>query len=175
MIRDHQKYWFCGIISAVCFGIGDWLLGYVDPGIVNESFSVIHGMVGLSLGGTIAVSVLSRGKLQIERTVLDAAFCLDMGILRGCYGWVFPKGVVRVRDSKYVPGVLIDLFMGRGNRSVVEMIYPAITVETCRNACRNVYSYRISDNLRNTSSVVEFWRGSREAYPEKGVKNNFPR
>ena len=45
---------------------------------------------------------------------------------------------------------------------------PRITVETCRNACRDVYSYRISDELRNTSSTVEFWRGSREPYPKKG-------
>lgn len=52
---------------------------------------------------------------------------------------------------------------------MVEMIYPGITVETCRNACRDVYSYQISDNLRNTSSLVEFWRGSREVYPEKSV------
>ena len=115
----------------------------------------IHGMVGLSLGGTIAVSLLSR--------------CVDMGLLKGCYSRVFPKGVARVRDRKYVPGFLIDLFMGKGNRSMVDMIYPGITVETCRNACRDVYSYRISDELRNTSSTVEFWHGSREPYPEKGA------
>ena len=129
----------------------------------------IHGMIGLSLGGTIAVSILSRGNIQIERTVLDAAFCVNMGILKGCYGCFFPKGVARVRDGKYVPGFLIEFFMGRGNRSMVEMIYPGITIETCRNACRDVYSYRISDNLRNTSSQVEFWRGSRETYPAKGA------
>ena len=137
----------------------------------------IHGMIGLSLGGTIAVSILSRGNIQIERTVLDAAFCVDMGLLKGCYGWLFPIGVARVRDGKFVPGFLIDLLMGRGNRSMTQMIYPGITIETCRNACRDVYSYRISDKLRNTSSMVEFWRGSREPYPAKGaalLKNYIP-
>ena len=129
----------------------------------------IHGMIGLSLGGTMAVSILSRGNIQIERTVLDAAFCVDMGMLRGLYGRFFPKGVASVRDGKHVPGFLIDLFMGKGNRSMVEMIYPGITVETCRNACRDVYSYRISDQLRGTSSKVEFWRGSQEVYPKKGA------
>ncbi|MBR1700905.1 MAG: hypothetical protein IJ716_03015 [Lachnospiraceae bacterium] len=46
MKKEYKKYWICGIVGAVCFGIGDWLLGYVDPGIVDESFSVIkvgHG------------------------------------------------------------------------------------------------------------------------------------
>ena len=126
-------------------------------------------MVGLSLGGTIAVSILSRGNIQIGKTVLDAAFCVDMGLLRGCYACFFPKGVARVRDGKYMPGFLIDLFMGKGNRSMIQMIYPGISIETCHNACRDVYSYRISDQLRNTSSAVEFWRGSREPYPSKSA------
>lgn len=129
----------------------------------------IHGVIGFSLGGTIAVSLLSRGRIQIERAILDAAYCVDMGILRGLYGWIFPKSVVRVRDGKYIPGFLIDLFMGRGNRSMIEMLYPGIALETCKSACREVYAYRISESLRNTSSAVEFWRGSREAYPKKGA------
>lgn len=28
---NHRKYWIYGIIGCICFGIGDWLLGYVDP------------------------------------------------------------------------------------------------------------------------------------------------
>lgn len=59
--------------------------------------------------------------------------------------------------------------MGRENRSLVEMIYPGIDIETCRAACREVYSYRVSDSLKNTTSAVEFWRGSRETYPRKGA------
>ena len=46
MMREYRKYWLLGILGAACFGIGDWLLGYVDPSIVNKSFSVIkagHG------------------------------------------------------------------------------------------------------------------------------------
>ena len=149
----------------------------IEAYVLENHRGRIHGMIGLSLGGTIAVSILSRSRIQIEKTVLDAAFCVDMGILKGCYGWVFPKGVARVRDGKYMPGFVIDLFMGKGNRSMVDMIYPGITVETCRRACREVYSYRISDQLQNTSSAVEFWRGSREPYPAKGarlLKKQFP-
>ena len=129
----------------------------------------IHGMVGLSLGGTIAVSILSRGNLQVEKTVLDAAFCVDMGLLRGFYTRVFPTNVARIRDGKDVPGFLVDFLMGKGNRSVIEMLYPGITEESCLCACRDVYSYKISENLKDTSSAVEFWRGSREPYPKKSA------
>jgi len=43
------------------------------------------------------------------------------------------------------------------------------TAGSRKNACREVYAYRISVNLRNTASRVEFWRGSREVYPKKGA------
>ena len=150
----------------------------IEAYVLENHSGRIHGMIGLSLGGTIAVSILSRGNIQTESTVLDAAFCVDMGMLKGCYSWFFPKGVARVRDGKYVPGFLIDLFMGRENRSMVEMIYPRITVETCRNACRDVYSYRISDMLRNTSSMVDSGAVHRRLIQRKALrcsKNIFPR
>ncbi len=137
---------------------------------VQEHFDgKVHGLVGLSLGGTIAISLLRRGKIQVEKTLLDAAFCVDMGVLRGFYTCVFPAGVARMRDGKYVPGFLIDLLMGKGNRSVIEMLYPGITKETCRNACRDVYAYRIPERMDNVTSSVEFWRGSNEKYPRKSA------
>lgn len=129
----------------------------------------LHGLVGLSLGGTIAVSILSRANILIQKTVLDAPFVVDMGILRGLYTWIFPVGVARIRDGKYVPGFLIDLLMGKGNRSVIEMLYPQITAETCRITCREIYRYHIDTGIRNTGSSVELWRGSKEPYPEKGA------
>lgn len=30
-VSESKKYWVCGLIGCLCFGIGDWLLGYVDP------------------------------------------------------------------------------------------------------------------------------------------------
>lgn len=30
-ISENRKFWIYGIIGCICFGIGDWLLGYVDP------------------------------------------------------------------------------------------------------------------------------------------------
>ena len=145
---------------------------------VNQHLNgTIYGLIGLSLGGTIAVSLLGRGNITVKRTLLDAAFCIDMGIMRGFYTWVFPLGVARMRDGKYVPGFLIDILMGKGNRSVIEMLYPGIQKETCRNACREVYAYRIPAELKDTDSAVEFWRGSDEKYPQKSaalLKNLLP-
>lgn len=31
-----KKYWIAGLIGCLCFGAGDWLLGYVDPASAGE-------------------------------------------------------------------------------------------------------------------------------------------
>ena len=141
----------------------------VEAFVTERCQGRLRGMVGLSLGGTIAVTILSRGNITIDKTVLDADFCVDMGLLRGFYNLIFPMGVGRIRDCKYVPGFVIDGLMGRGNRSVIEMLYPNIADATCRKACREIYAYHISEDLKRTASAVEFWRGSEEPYPKKSA------
>lgn len=32
----NKRYIIFGIIGCLCFGIGDWLLGYVDPALVES-------------------------------------------------------------------------------------------------------------------------------------------
>lgn len=81
MKKEYQKYWLCGIIGAVCFGIGDWLLGYVDPGIVNESFSVIKAGHGADydlfkititlLFGAIGVPFLMLGCVKMADLIME--------------------------------------------------------------------------------------------------------
>ena len=39
--NNSRALWICGIIGCLLFGTGDWLLGFTDPGIVSEKFSVI--------------------------------------------------------------------------------------------------------------------------------------
>ena len=149
-------------------GLGD-TCAQIEAFVAKRCQGRLHGMVGLSLGGTVAVTILSRGKITIERTLLDAAFCVDMGLLRGFYNLIFPMGVGLIRDGRYVPDFVIDGLMGKGNRSVIEMLYPNISNATCRRACREIYAYHISEDLRRTTSTVEFWRGSEEPYPKKSA------
>lgn len=33
---SKKQYWIYGIIGCICFGIGDWLLGYVNPAMIEE-------------------------------------------------------------------------------------------------------------------------------------------
>ena len=78
MKKEYQKYWLCGIIGAVCFGIGDWLLGYVDPGIINESFSVIKAGHGAGYDLTKLTITLLFGAIGVPFLVLGCVKMADL-------------------------------------------------------------------------------------------------
>ena len=49
----NRKYAIHGIIGCVLFGIGDWLLGYVDPGeVTGDVFYFINAITAgwISIG-----------------------------------------------------------------------------------------------------------------------------
>ncbi|MBQ8161840.1 MAG: hypothetical protein IJ083_14005 [Clostridia bacterium] len=116
-MKKYQKYWLCGIIGAVCFGIGDWLLGYVDPGIVSESLSVIksgHGegydLIKITITlllGAIGVPFLMLGSVKMADLVSDdrkkKAFRFWMALLP--VGWLIIHFTVSFSICVYAWGV----------------------------------------------------------------------
>lgn len=78
MKEAYKKYWLCGIIGAVCFGIGDWLLGYVDPGIVNASFSVIKAGHGAGYDLTKITITLLLGVIGVPFLTLGCVKMADL-------------------------------------------------------------------------------------------------
>lgn len=45
-MKSEKQYWLPGLTGCALFGVGDWLLGYVDPQPVSEVFGVLkagHG------------------------------------------------------------------------------------------------------------------------------------
>jgi len=75
MASQYRKYWLCGIIGAILFGIGDVLLGFVDPEYVSSYFHVLkagHGaayplyriFVTLFLG-TLGIPFLTLGCVRM--------------------------------------------------------------------------------------------------------------
>ena len=81
MEKQDKKYWLLGLVGCVLFGIGDWLLGYVDPQPVSELFSVLktgHGMdyalwkITLTLVlGAIGVPFMMAGCMRMANLVTD--------------------------------------------------------------------------------------------------------
>ena len=62
-----------GIIGCICFGIGDWLLGYVDPGVIGERISEIKWVLAamtLILGERLTPLYFAAFTVMLAGTVL---------------------------------------------------------------------------------------------------------
>lgn len=80
-MKSRKKYWILGLVGCALFGIGDWLLGYVDPQPVSEIFSVLkagHGegytlwKIALTLFlGVLGVPLMAAGCMHMSELVTD--------------------------------------------------------------------------------------------------------
>ena len=145
---------------------------------INENLDGhIHGLCGFSMGATMAVELIGRGNISVDKTVLDAAFTVKMGFKTKPFEICFCKAIKRIQQGKNIPQFLIDSVMGKGNNSIIEMLYRDVTSETIVNACEFIYKYSIPDGLWNYRNPVLFLRGAREPYPRKSaslLKNYLP-
>ena len=130
----------------------------------------LYALSGFSLGGSIAVELLQRGIIQIDKVHLDAAFCLKFGVLKPFYTALFIYGIRYMQSGRKIPACITDGVFGKGNRSVQEMLFRQIKSETIRNCCDNVYSFTLCDSLRNVTSEIVFWMGAHEPYPRKTAR-----
>ena len=145
---------------------------------INENLDGhIYGLCGFSMGATMAVELIGRENISVDKTVLDAAFTVRMGIKAKPFEVCFCKAIKRIQQEKKIPQFLMDSVMGKGNNSVIEMLYRDVTAETIINACEFVYKYSIPEGLLNYRNPVLFLRGERESYPKKSaaiLKNYLP-
>ena len=80
-MHGNRKYWISGLIGCALFGVGDWLLGYVDPQPVSEVFSVLKAGHGADyplwkitltlLLGAIGVPFLMAGCVRTAELVIE--------------------------------------------------------------------------------------------------------
>lgn len=139
----------------------------IENYIKTELDGEIYGLCVFSIGGTIAVELLGRGNVSVQRAMLDAPITIDMGPMAWLYALAFTVGTGRIRKGKRIPKCLLDSVMGKDNNSVIEMMYPNITKKTIKNAFKYLHHYMIPRNLSDFSKPVLLLRGSLEPLPSK--------
>ena len=144
---------------------------YVNKNLNGE----LYGLLGFSLGGTIAVELLSRGKIKVYRTILDAAFVIKMGPLTYPYKLLFQGAIWCLEKSIPLPKPLVERIMGKGNSGIIDTLYKGVSLRSIGNACMSVYTYEVKDTLRRYKNPIVFWYGSNELYPVKSARllNNY--
>lgn len=141
----------------------------IENYVINNLSGNLYCLSGFSMGGTMAVEIIGRGNISVEKTHLDAAFLIKMGLLTKPYEYAFCKAIKRLQSGKGVPKFMMDAVMGKDNNSVVEMLYQGITANTIKSACGFVYGYSVPEKIRDYKGTIVFWRGANEQYPRKSA------
>ena len=138
---------------------------------VNDNFNGrLYGLLGFSLGGTIATELISRGNIEIARTILDAAFVIKMGIMTYPFKWLFQASIWSMKKNIPVPKPLVECILGKGNSGIVDTLYNGISLKSVGNAALSCYTYTIKEGIRDYHNPVVFWHGENEPYPVKSAK-----
>ena len=130
----------------------------------------LYGLLGFSLGGTIATELISRGKIKVERTVLDAAFVIKMGLMTYPFKFIFQGAIWCIKKNIPVPKTLVESIMGKGNSGIVDTLYKGVSLKSIGNAALSCYTYTIKEGLRDHHNPVVFWHGENEPYPVKSAR-----
>lgn len=131
----------------------------------------LYGLCGFSMGGTLAVDLISRGNICVEKVLLDAPITAELGWKAYPYTQAFIIGTTMIKKSISIPKFMIDWLMGKENDSVIEMTYKKISKKSIKNVCKYIFHYQINENLRNFHKPVLFWRGRQEQVPEISQDN----
>lgn len=128
----------------------------------------LFGLTGLSLGATICVHLMTRGNITVQKILLDGVYCVDVGFLQT---WVniltCIPGIKYLKMGGNVPDILVEKIFGKGNTSVVKMLFEGMSAASVKNVCTQVYRYRISSGISKCSSDILCIRGEYEPIPEK--------
>ena len=142
----------------------------IEQYVAENLGGTLFGLSGFSMGATIAIELMARNNIEIKKVILDAAFCVKMGVLTTIYTNIFCWALNRIKSGKTIPTAMIESVMGKGNSGIVDTFYKNIEIQSIRNACRDVYRYEISSKISDFSGDVVFWCGSNEHYPQKSAK-----
>lgn len=131
----------------------------------------IYALTGLSLGATIAVRLLERNHSAFERVILDGVYVQNKGLLYASLcAWMGNVGIAYIKKGRKIPDGLVERVFGKGNKSVIEMMYGGVSKASVKNVCHQVYRYQISDSLKAHGSMVVCVRGEFEPIPEKSME-----
>ena len=142
----------------------------IEEFVKNHLSGTLYGLLGFSLGGTIATEVIGRGNIEVDRTVLDAAFVIKMGVMTYPFKWIFQGSIWSIKKNIHVPKPLVESIMGKGNSGIADTLYKGVSLKSVGNAALSCYTYTIKEGLKDYHNPVVFWHGENEPYPVKSAK-----
>ena len=142
--------------------IADQLMEYIDKNCDGKLFAIS----GVSLGGQIAIELLSRRKDIAQKAIVERGLCIPQPFLlkystfvyKLCGKWMFSMGFNKW-GLKMLPKRL------RLPKEIEELYLRDITsmkVETLNQVFSTYYKYKIRDSLKDSQADTIYWYGGKE-------------
>lgn len=160
-------------VEELAEALENWLL--------DRGHSRVHGIYGLSMGGSIVIRLLANGRISFDKAVIDA------GITPYQLPWLVTR-LIALRDF-----LMVEL--GKHSRKLLELAYPpekygAEELDWMERMLKHMSArtiWRVFDSCNNYSmpkpvpvpiTEIQYWYGSLEkkarAWDIDYVKKNFP-
>lgn len=150
----------------------------IEKYILDQYDGKIYAIAALSLGATITVELLSGGKVEVDKVLLDGVYTENKGSFYAAYATMMTYfGSKRMKKGKSVPKSVIAKIFGEGNESIIDYAYNDLSFKTCKHIMLDVYRYKINEKLDECTSKVLCIRGDDEPIPEisyKLLKSHLP-
>ncbi|MBC3887505.1 alpha/beta fold hydrolase [Acetobacterium paludosum] len=140
----------------------DRLLDYIDHNCGGKLFA----LSGVSLGGQIAIELLSRRADLAEKAIIESGLCIPQpGLLRYSlfvykhFGkWLFSKkfnqwALTKLPKQMHLPDEITALYL----RDL-----PAVKIATMNRVFETYYRYQLKDSLKDSQADTIYWYGSKE-------------
>jgi len=145
----------------------------IEKYLIMQHDSKLYGAYGISMGGTVLINLLSKDIIQIDKAILDAAFCAPMGMFASISSNIMASQLMRLTVGKgYSP--FMKLIAGANEDSAKlakSSLYTNIKKESIKNAALSSYRFTIPKNISQTKTTVVYWHGGQEPFAAKSAKN----
>jgi len=142
----------------------------IEAWVNTHMNGTVDCLSGFSLGAAICVRLLERRNISAGKVLLDAPFTVHMGMKRFVFRPLFSKGILLMQKNVWIPKSVIYSMMGEGNDSSREILNQTVSQKSLRNACTEVYTYRIRKSLAAYENPVFVWYGEYEPYPKQSAE-----
>lgn len=144
---------------------------HIERYITKNFGGSVYGISGFSLGGTVALALMERGTIKAQRLHLDGALCADPGLMKTLYKLYYTKGFQVMAMGIKLPDKVTEFIFGKGNKDVYDLFeYEVVMPESLENACRDLYSFKLSPKISECGAAVEYWCGSSDAPAKKSAR-----
>ncbi len=142
----------------------DQLLTYIDDHCDGKLFA----LSGVSLGGQIAIELLSRRSDLAEKAIIESGLCLPQPALLRYSQFVYKHFGNLLFSPKFNQWALTIMPKQMQLPDEITALYlrdiPAVNVETMHRVFETYYHYTLKYTLKNSQADTIYWYGSKELH-----------